>query len=341
MPDRDVLILRGGEVESALDGREREIIETVAESYKTHAAGESSLPTSLFLRFPASERDRIIALPAYIGGGFDVAGVKWVSSFPGNLGRGLNRASAVIVLNSSLTGVPEVVMEGSVVSAKRTAASAALAATTLHGGDVRSVGFVGCGPINFETARFLLAASPSVEEFVLFDVEAARARQFAEKCRGLNGALKIQSVPEIREVLRGADVISFATTAATPHLFDLSACRRGSTVLHISLRDFAPEVILACDNVVDDVDHVCRERTSVHLAGQLTGSRDFIRCTLAEVLNGTARAKSNPDDVTIFSPFGLGVLDLAVGQLAVRLAHAQGFGTTVESFLPGPYGERD
>lgn len=338
MFSRDVLILKGEDVEALLRGREREIIDTVKAAYVAHAARKSSLPNSLFLNFPGRERDRIIALPAYLGQGFEVAGVKWVSSFPANLEKGMNRASAVIILNSSATGVPEVIMEGSLVSAKRTAASAALAARYLQGDEQpETVGVLGCGPINFETVSFLLTAVPGVKRLALFDVDAARAGRFKEKCRQLAAHLEVEVVSETRELFREATLTSIATNASRPHIFDLAACRPGSVVLHISLRDLAPEVILSCDNVVDDVEHVCRAQTSVHLAEQKVGHRGFVRCSLADILNHAAPAKRDPEAVTVFSPFGLGVLDLAIGQLATRLASEEGRGSIIESFLPDPY----
>lgn len=67
MFSRDLLSLKGDDVEALLRGREREIMEAVKGAYVAHAAGESSLPNSLFLNFPGRERDRLIALPAYLG----------------------------------------------------------------------------------------------------------------------------------------------------------------------------------------------------------------------------------------------------------------------------------
>lgn len=338
MKPSDLLILRGADVEALLAGRELELMEVVGRAYLVHGRGESSLPHSTFLRFPNDDLNRIIALPAYLGDGFGVAGMKWIASFPGNVRKGFARASAVLILNSATTGLPEAILESSLISARRTAASAALAARELrHGRATASAGLIGTGVINYETARFLIRALPDLARFVVYDLDAERAGSFAASLSETLCSVRdveVQVADDPREILREHPVIAYATTAVKPHVSDLSECPPGATILHISLRDLTPEVILAHDNVVDDVDHVLRAQTSVHLAEQQAGNRDFIRCTLADVLAGTAPPKRDESLLTIFSPFGLGVLDLAVGQLVRERALETGHGTMIESFLP-------
>lgn len=336
--DGDIMVLRGGEVRALLANQEEAILEAVRAAYLAHGRGASSLPHSLFLRFPDDERNRIIALPAYLGDGFDVAGVKWVSSFPNNVvSQGLDRASAVVILNSPSTGRPQAILEGSVISATRTAASAALAARELHQKERPRVGLFGTGLINFEVTRFLLHVFPETEGFVVYDLDRSRAETFRRRCAETFGGLDVEVAESAEAVLSGSTLVSMATTAVRPHIDSLAACPAGTTVLHVSLRDLSAEVILSADNVVDDVDHVCRAQTSVHLAEQQVGNRDFMRCTLADVLSGAAPARRDEEGLVIFSPFGLGVLDLAVSKLVCDLAARQQYGTTIESFLPTPW----
>lgn len=338
MKPNDILILRGAEVEALLAGRELELMEVVGRAYLAHGRGESSLPHSTFLRFPNDDLNRIIALPAFLGDGFGVAGMKWIASFPGNVKKGFARASAVLILNSAATGLPEAILESSLISARRTAASAALAARELRRDCATPcAGLIGTGVINFETARFLARALPDLSRILLYDLDGERAGVFAaglaELLRGLR-EVDVAVVGDVREIFRECPLIAYATTAVKPHVSDLSDCPPGATILHISLRDLEPEMILAHDNVVDDVDHVLRAQTSVHLAEQKAGHRGFIRCTLADLLAGTAPPKPDESRLTIFSPFGLGILDLAVGQLVRDRALETGQGTIIEGFLP-------
>lgn len=331
MSDDAIRILTGEDVLALFDGRELEIMNAVEHAYRLHALGDSFLPASTFLGFPGRPDNRIIALPAYLGGDVDAAGIKWISSYPANRERSLERASAVIILNDNLTGRPTLMAEGSVISAKRTAASAALAATRLGDGGT-TLGIVGCGPINFEIVRFIVAALPGIDRIDLHDLRPDAVASFAGKLHAIRKDLRVERAASIGEVLARNTLISFATTALEPHVDVLPAVAPGTVILHVSLRDLSPSILLASRNIVDDVDHVCRARTSAHLAEQLVGHRDFIDGTLGELLLGRIGGAS--DAVTVFSPFGLGVLDLALAVEAERLARDNGAGAIVPSFFP-------
>src|SRR4249920_178213 len=142
-------VVSGGQVQHSLQGREKQIVELVESTYRLHCAGDSVNPPSYFLRFSDRPTSRIIALPASIGGQVRVDGIKWISSFPENVAAGVPRASAVLILNDHDTGYPFAVLESSIISATRTAASAALAADWLTHGRPRParVGFFGTGLI--------------------------------------------------------------------------------------------------------------------------------------------------------------------------------------------------
>lgn len=124
-------MISGAQVHRVLQERHREVVRLVESAYRVHGAGDTVNPPSYFLRFPDRPTARIIALPASIGGDVRVDGLKWISSFPENVAAGIPRASAVLILNDHDTGYPLACLESSIISAARTAASAALAAATL------------------------------------------------------------------------------------------------------------------------------------------------------------------------------------------------------------------
>ena len=81
-------VISGAQVQQALQGQEKQIVELVEATYRWHGAGDSVNPPSYFLRFPDRPSSRIIALPASIGGQVRVDGLKWISSFPENVAAG-------------------------------------------------------------------------------------------------------------------------------------------------------------------------------------------------------------------------------------------------------------
>jgi ornithine cyclodeaminase len=334
----DLLLLSEHEVAQFLEGAERQIMEVVERAYVTHAEGGSWLPHSVFVRFPDAPRNRIIALPAYLGGDFGIAGLKWVASFPENLSKGMARASAVVVLSCAQTGRPRVILAGARINAARTAASAALAAVALRKGRPSTrASLIGCGVINREVWRFLRSAL-GIDEVSLLDLDRRRAEGMARQLQTSDSAVDVRVCDKLEEALAFGEIVSIATTALTPYIDDLAAVRPGASLLHLSLRDLTPRAILSCDNVVDDVDHVCRASTSLDLAQQETGHRDFIRCTLADLLRNQSLPRPEGGAPSVFSPFGLGVLDLAVSGWVWDKAVRHGVGSWIPDFLESPAG---
>ncbi|MFC5286682.1 2,3-diaminopropionate biosynthesis protein SbnB [Actinokineospora guangxiensis] len=323
-------VIPGAQVQRVLDGRHREVVDLVESAYRTHGAGDTVNPPSYFLRFPDRPSARIIALPASIGGDVGADGIKWISSFPENTATGIPRASAVLVLNDQRTGYPFACLESSVISATRTAASAALAADRLSAKRARprSVAYIGTGLIARYVADYLANTGWEFESTAVHDLSADNARAFRDMLGGGPG-VTVHACAET--AIRESDLVVFATVAPEPHVHDPSWFDHNPVVLNVSLRDVSTEVVLASCNIVDDVEHCLKANTSVHLAEQATGGRDFLDGTLYEVITGDVEVPE--DRPVLFSPFGLGVLDLAVGKYVHDRVRAAGELTVIPDFF--------
>ncbi len=324
-------IVAGETVRHVLDDKRADVLGIVRSAYQAHESGDSINPDSYFLRFPEKPDSRIIALPAFLGADVQLAGIKWIASFPGNTRIGAPRASAVLLLNDYETGYPIACLEAASISSARTAASAAVAATALRPGGFGGtrIAVVGGGVIARNICDYLAVAGCVPDSYLVHDLDEASGQALADHVRTTQNCPAVFTA-DLDDALR-ADTVVFATTALEPYVS--TPFKPGQVVLHVSLRDLAPEVVLAADNVLDDIDHCLKAQTSPHLAEQRSGSRGFVNGTLAGVLNGEVTL--SPDRPVIFSPFGLGVLDLAVG--AFVLGEARKDGTAIE--VPNFFGE--
>ena len=334
MNNNSITILKAKEIDNILINKENEIIDIVEKAYISHSLDKSSLPFSTFLRFPNNSKNRIIGLPAYINEeGFEQAGLKWISSFPDNISQNKERASAILVLNSMLDGRVTTILESSIISAKRTAASAASAAQHLHKDKSETtLGMIGCGRINWEILSFLYTAFPTIQNLFLYDISTERADAFSKQIIKKYPQLNVQIVSSYNDIFTNTALISVATTASTPYINDISMCKENTTILNISLRDFAPNTILNSTNVVDDIEHVCRENTSIHLAFNSVNHTRFIQGTLADYLIGKNTVCHSSTTPVIFSPFGLGILDISLGHYIAKEASMHTIGTIIPDF---------
>src|SRR6266567_1375437 len=218
----ELSIINGKTVFDIVRAHRSECIQIVREAYLAHADGQSVNPDSYFLQFPDKPDCRIIALPAYLGKNFDVAGLKWIASYPDQIQRGFPRASAVLVLNSAETGYPFAILESSIISAARTAASAALAAYWLGGQSCRahSLGIVGTGFIARYVYDFLVDTGWAIEDVRLYDVLPLESEKFKRTACRLERHRTVTVVPDVAQLVKACDLILFTTVASTPHVSD-------------------------------------------------------------------------------------------------------------------------
>jgi ornithine cyclodeaminase len=324
-------VIPGTTVKTIIENNRTQVFDAIEAAYRLHACGDAVNPDSYFLRYPKKPNARIIALPAHLGGTVQKSGIKWIASFPENRAANLARASAVLILNDATTGYPLACMEASLISATRTAASAALAAEHISPNPFEAtLGVIGTGIIARTTIEWLIFRNWKFRKINLYDLEREEAERFSGWLRDQHN-LQSDIKDSLEDAICDASLIVFTTTAPEPYLADEKLFGHSPTVLHLSLRDICVNVILASQNIVDDVDHCLKAGTSLHLAEQVTGNRDFVRGSLVDVLEN--KIEFVQDKARIFSPFGLGVLDIALGNLVLETATASNAALALPDFF--------
>jgi 2,3-diaminopropionate biosynthesis protein SbnB len=326
-------VVPGVAIKTILEESRAASIDIIARTYLEHDAGKAINPASCFLRFPDAPANRFIALPASIASDHSVAGIKWIGSYPGNINEGLPRASAILVLNDPTNGYPYALLEGAMISAARTAASAVLGAFWLRGRDrmCDTLSIIGAGVIARTILEMFVADEWQFRQVKVHDLDAGSCEALGSLARSQH-RLQARAADGLADALRG-DVVVFATNAGTPHVNPPLSFVPGQVILNISLRDLAPELVVGAQNVFDDVGHCMTANTSPHLAEQKYGHRDFVTGTIAQVMRGEAPVTR--DRPVIYSPFGMGILDLALGKAIFDIALTRG----VASEVPGFFGE--
>jgi N-[(2S)-2-amino-2-carboxyethyl]-L-glutamate dehydrogenase len=297
-----------------------DVVEVVREVLLDHRAGRTVLPEEAYLAWstPGGGSARSICLPARVPRG---VGVKIVNANPSNPDAGLPRASALVVLFDEESARPRIVMEGTAISAQRTAAVSALAITTFAA-DAGTLGVVGCGPLARAHLGVLVPRLPRLRRVLLYDLEPSRAEALrADLPASSRGGL---AVPDLgvevagsaREVADGADVLALTTTAPEQYV-PFAWVARCSLVVNVSLGDLCDDVFLEADRIVVDdlamvVSDTRRPLGRLIRSGAVNrpgGPPPCVAGDLADFLEGEVPPVSGP---TVVNPFGLGICDIAV-----------------------------
>ena len=306
-------------------------VDAIVEGLAVHARGDYVQPLKPYLRWAGADHiaDRIIAMPCHIGGAQPVAGLKWIGSRQHNPARfGLERASAVIVLNDAQTNYPIALMEGGLISGMRTAAISAVATHHLARTGFTDVACLGCGPIARMQMQTLLEQFPAIARLHLFDLSRAAADALAAGLAERFPHVVFIPAVSAEAAVRAADVIVTCTVADAPYL-TYDWLKPGAFVCNVSIMDVHKDVYEKADKVVvDDWDQSNREKKIINqmvLEGRF--SRERLHAELGEIVIGDKPGRESDDEIILLSPMGMALDDIVCARHFYHLAQARGVGT--------------
>lgn len=311
-------------------------LEALREALVQHARGRTVQPLKPYLRSagPGGHiADRIIAMPAHVGEP-GVSGLKWIGSKHDNPVRvGRERASAVIVLNDPATNYPVAVLEGSLISAWRTAAVTALAARHLARKDFTDVALVGCGVIGRTQLTALLQQFATATTVHLFDTRPEAARELADRVAAEFPAVSAVVAGSAEEAVRAGDVVVPCTVADAPYIH-ADWLKRGVFLANVSIMDVHQDIFLSADKVVvDDWEQSNREKKVINqlvLEGRF--SREQLHAELGQILGGDRLGRESDDETIVLNPMGMAVEDIACAAEVHRRAVDRGVGTWLDLY---------
>jgi len=299
----------------------------ISHALALHAKDEIVQPLKPYLRWGGKEghiADRIIAMPAYLGGQNPIAGLKWVGSKHDNPSRrDLERASALIILNDPETHYPIAVMEGSLISGMRTAAVTAVASRYLAREAFSQVTCIGCGAIARMQLLTLLEQFPSIASIHLFDVKSEATETLVSQLSQQFPNVKYKMAATAEEAVREGEVIITCTVTDQPYIH-YEWLRKGAFISNVSIMDVHKEVFLKADKVVvDDWEQSNREKKIINqLVLESQFSREQLHAELGEIIIGSQLGRESEDEIILLNPMGMAIEDIACAQLIYRKAFA-------------------
>jgi alanine dehydrogenase len=314
-----VIFLSEPEVRELLDLDQ--LVDALAEAHRDLSAGETSMPPRIAAM--VQERQGLLGvMPAYLPS----AGLacKLVTLFPQNTDRHTHQA--VIVVFDPENGTPLALMDGTYITATRTAAGSALATRLLAREDAEVLALLGTGVQAHSHARAL----PRVREFTEIRV-AGRDRVKAEALAQEIGP-HARAVSSYEEAIRNADVVA-ATTHSTDAIVRREWLSPGVHVNSVGLNPAGREVD---EQTVADALLVVESRESA-LAPPPAGAPELVgvspadvHAELGELVAGTKRGRTSQDEITLYKSVGVAVQDVAAAALVLAAAQGRSVGLAID-----------
>jgi len=312
-----MLILTREDVVSLLDLDA--LVDALAEAFTDLSAGRASMPPRIAA---FSGHGLLGVMPAYLPSA-NLLETKLVTLFEGNAGTDLPTHQAAIAVFDPERGAMTALMDGTYITATRTAAGSALSTRLLAREDARVLAICGTG-VQAQTHARAVSRVRAFEEIRIAGRDRAKAEAIASEVGGV-------AVDSFEQAVRGADVVSATTHSAEP-VVRHAWLAPGAHVTSVGIN---PEGAELEERLVADADVFVESREAV-LAPFPAGANDLRgldaeRLTeLGEVLAGTSPGRTNAEQITVYKSVGVGVMDAAAAALVLEAAAERGAGTEIE-----------
>jgi alanine dehydrogenase len=309
-----MLVVNRSEVEELLDLDE--LAGALARAHQELSSGTTSMPA----RIAAMEEAGLLgAMPAYSPSAG--LGCKLVTLFPHNTDRPTHQAA--IMLFDPENGSPIALMDGTYVTAIRTAAAAALATRILARDDAKVLALIGTGV----QARSHARTFARVRDWS----EIRLAGRDKAKCEALAAELGATACSSFEEAVRGADVVA-ATTHSPEPVVRAEWVQPGTHVSSVGYNapgsELDPELVRAATIVVESRDSAFSPPPGG--APELAGTDPASVAELGELISGAKTGRRTPVEITLYKSVGVAVQDLAAASLVLAAARERGAGLEIE-----------
>ena len=322
------------------------------ENHNSHGSQVSFPKSSPFPNMPKDEGEdrRFMAMPAYIGGSFDLMGMKWYGSNTANHKKGLPRSILTVMLNDKDTGAPLALMSANLLSAYRTGAIPGVGAKYLVRNGARVCGICGPGVMGRTSLAAIMAVCPTIDTLKVKGRGKESLNMFIDHVRDEYPSLKrVEAVDSIEELVRDADVVSFTNSGNTdPSTYPYvkkSWIKPGAVLIGVSAFDMDAGELSTCSLVVDNIKlyQAWAEEFPYPSFGanNIIGSKftDMVHdglismdeiVDLGDIISGKHKGRVSDEEIFVYSVGGMPVEDVAWGKVCYENAKRLGLGVSLK-----------
>ncbi len=308
-----------------------ECIAVMSETLQALDSGQALLPLRTMMLLPDGE-NLMGLMPSYLAN-IQSLGVKVIAAFPSNFGSEYDTHPGVVILFEAKHGMLRAIVDGTSITAIRTAAVSGVATRLLAQEDAGDLALIGAGT-QAHTHLEAMKCVRKIRRVRVYSLPLAGAYAFAERESKRHG-IPVEVKETAREAVDGADIICTTTTAREPVLkgewVSPGAHINAVGAYNPATRELDSQAVAQARLYVD------RKESTLHEAGEFLIPKaeglfgdEHILGELGELLNGKIGGRSSPAEITLFKSLGIAIEDLAAAYHVLQKARQTNLGLWVE-----------